>query len=227
MTYRITGIIRERKISRIVNLFQFARKRSRIQNFLVQLFYSISDQHLCAYFAEYIDTCHTHFFQRRLPLQKPYKVVCTNAVAIADTPICNCSIVSFFQNSNNEVLNIQLEAQKTSNPHLSDLHWNAYRSLPGSSAITTLCLRPSTLSRNKLNLEKMKIQQENIRETPGFAKFANIFFREQFPLYGTLYTSYLNTTQSVNPFNNNDIKFTHSVKSMATTQVGLALSLCP
>jgi len=31
----------------------------------------------------------------------------------------------------------------------------------------------------------MKIQQKNIREySGGFAKFVNIFFREQFPLYG-------------------------------------------
>ena len=57
--YRITGIIRERKNSRIVNLIQFARKRSRMVIFLREYKafcynYSIllllySDQHLRTY----------------------------------------------------------------------------------------------------------------------------------------------------------------------------------
>ena len=45
------------------------------------------------------------------------------------------------EHSNPEVLNIQLEhdcAEKTSSLHPSDLHWSAYESLPGFSAIATL-----------------------------------------------------------------------------------------
>jgi len=88
-----------------------------------------------------------------------------------------------------EVLNIQLEhdcAYKTSNLHSFDLRWNAYRNLPGSSTITALCL-----SRLDLHLwalinktKKWKFSKKIFTNTPGFAKFMNIFFCEQFLLNG-------------------------------------------
>ena len=64
-----------------------------------------------------------------------------NAVAIVDTPICNCSIVSFLQNILTLQLNIQLEHMIVPwKLQPSDLRWNAYRSQAGFSAITALCL---------------------------------------------------------------------------------------
>jgi len=68
---------------------------------------------------------------------------------VVDTPICNCSIVSFFLTLK---LNAQLKprlkyycAKKTLNLHPSDLCWNAYRSQVGFSKPA----RPSPLSWNK------------------------------------------------------------------------------
>ena len=59
--YRITKI-RERKKSQIVNLFQFARKRSQmvivLREFKAFWYNLYSDQYLRA---EFITTCHTHF----------------------------------------------------------------------------------------------------------------------------------------------------------------------
>jgi len=67
----------------------------------------------------------------------------------------------------------------------SDLHWNANRSLPGYSAITALCLSQLNLHLwaviNKA--KKWKFSKKIFVNAPGFMKFVNIFFREQFLLY--------------------------------------------
>ena len=41
--------------------------------------------------------CHAHFSSKGYQCRSLTKAVCTNAVAIVDTPICNSSIVSFFR----------------------------------------------------------------------------------------------------------------------------------
>ena len=82
----------------------------------------------------------TPIFPTKFAIIEVYKAVCTNAVTIVDTPICNCLIVSFFQNILTLKFWIFDSSMIVPNLHPSDLRWNTYRSLPGSSAITALCL---------------------------------------------------------------------------------------
>jgi len=69
-------------------------------------------------------------------------------------------------------------AKKTSNLHPSDLCWNAYRSQVGFS-------KPARPSPQSIKLKKGKFSKKIFANTLRFAKFAKIFFRELFPLYGT------------------------------------------
>jgi len=72
--------------------------------------------------------------------------------------------------------------------HPSDLHWNAYRSQAGFSAITALQL-DLHLWAGINKTKKWKSSKKIFANILRFAKFANIFFRELFPLYGIWYTS--------------------------------------
>ena len=69
---------------------------------------------------------------------------------------------------------------KTSNLHPSDLRWNTYRSQAGFSAITALRLDLHLWA----GIKKWKFSKKIFANILRFAKFANIFFRELFPLYG-------------------------------------------
>ena len=181
-TSRITGIIRKRKCSRIGNFFLIREKTfancenpSRIYSFPVQLPIS--------------------------PLATPIFPTKVATVEALQSNMRQCSSYSghtHLQLLNRIILpkhsNTAVEysprtyvcSLKTSNLHPSDLRWNAYRSHSGFSTITAQCL-----SRLDLHLwaginkaKKWKFSKKIFANTLRLTKFANIFFRELFPLYG-------------------------------------------
>jgi len=173
--YRITGIIRKRKCSRIGNFFLIHEKT-----------FANGDNPSWIYSFLPISPLATPIFQRRLPLQKPYKSVCTNAVAIVDTIISQSCHSSYTARAVEYSARAYYDCSlKTLNLHPSDLHWDTYGSQVGFSAITALSLDLHLWA--GINKTKTwKFSKKMFANTLRFTKFANIFFSELFPLYGNL-----------------------------------------
>ena len=138
--YRIMGIIRERKYSRIVVFFLIHEKmfahgdnRSRICSFLVQLPISPLATPIFSTKVATVEALQSSSYSGHTHLKLLNRVNLSKHSNL-DSWIFSSSMIV---------------PRKLSNPHPSDFCWNTYRNQVNFSVITALCLSRSPLSWNK------------------------------------------------------------------------------